>query len=336
MKKIILLHYVLFVATHVVLTAQVIDSSPTGYQNVLPVLGGGIQMKIDTVTPLNELIERFNDKWDFIETGKAYWIGYTNDMYSIAYHKEDAIPALIDYVHTTKNENGKIGAIYTLHLIGIESKIIGRNEEKFINVNARKALLYLLNDKDCARCAAHLLMRDPWKSDIPYLMEALEHQSDENAAWAIIRALVRYDIQDIPIRWKMPDNFKPIEIELDENYADDSVNFDSTILRFDSRIKKALKTFQNQYPDEIKVEEELYDKMIANPRLGYGNDKINDKITIDEFVKTLINCNEDGFEYWIVFPQGGKIQYFIQDDETIWFCSIHTAKAILNDWWRNR
>jgi hypothetical protein len=110
-KPIILIILALLVKTN--LNAQLVDRAPTGEKNRLPVEGGGITMKIDSLTPLPELINKLNGSWEFIETGKAYWIGYTNDMFSIASHGDEAVPALANFFKTTKNKSGKIGAIYS-------------------------------------------------------------------------------------------------------------------------------------------------------------------------------------------------------------------------------
>src|SRR5687768_14009231 len=81
--------------------AQVTDVAPSGTQNLLPVEGGSIRMKIDSITPLKDLISQLNQEWQLLETGKGYWIGYTNDMFSIAAHGDSAVAALSDFCKTT-------------------------------------------------------------------------------------------------------------------------------------------------------------------------------------------------------------------------------------------
>ncbi|HTO15819.1 MAG TPA: hypothetical protein VLZ83_08610 [Edaphocola sp.] len=84
---------------------QVFDVAPTVKHNILSVEGGGIQVETESLTPLNKLIERLNDNWNFVQTGKAYWIGYTEDMFSIASKGDLAIPALTDFFMNTKSRN---------------------------------------------------------------------------------------------------------------------------------------------------------------------------------------------------------------------------------------
>jgi len=84
-------------------------------------------------------------------TGKAYWIGYTDDMYSIAAHNDAAIPPLLELIEQTKNPKAAYGAVLTIHLIGIERTVKGRFYEEFKNKKARAALL--------SRSASSLLPR---------------------------------------------------------------------------------------------------------------------------------------------------------------------------------
>ena len=101
----------------------ILDVAPTGRQNYLAVEGGGIKINVDTISKLDDLINKTDGKWKFIETGKAYWIGYTTDMFSIASRKSSAIKPLLKFIDTTKNFHGRLGAVYSLHLIGIDSEI---------------------------------------------------------------------------------------------------------------------------------------------------------------------------------------------------------------------
>lgn len=70
-----------------------------------------MQVPIDTVTALETLISRLNANWQFVETGKMYWIGYTDDMYSIAQRREAAIEPLLAFVRTSANDQGKWGQL---------------------------------------------------------------------------------------------------------------------------------------------------------------------------------------------------------------------------------
>src|SRR4051812_30158609 len=98
-------------------TCQLVDRAPSGRQNYLAVEGGGRYVSVDAAIPLDTLLARLSESWQFVETGKMYWIGYTQDMFSIAARGDVAIEPLFHLAEQSTNENAKIGAVYTLHLI---------------------------------------------------------------------------------------------------------------------------------------------------------------------------------------------------------------------------
>ncbi|MBN8675302.1 MAG: hypothetical protein J0L56_14315 [Chitinophagales bacterium] len=304
------------------LFGQVLDVAPTGRQNILPVEGGGITMKIDSTTPLYKLIERLNGNWHFLETGKGYWIGYTEDMFSIAARGNVSIQALTDFFMTTQNRKGKIGAIYTLHLIGIDRQIVGRFYEKFINPAARAALLKLLSQPEFTYPIMELLMRDPWKSDIPYFFEILQSGSNEETCWPIINSLARYKI-DLPITSNLADSLQNLSIRLKvENENILEPDFD-----FNGQIKEALKKFRSQYPEKINVDENLFGDDLSK----YYKTKLSSNLSISNFLSSLGIERNNPFSYSDI---GCKIQYFV-DNGKLNFCTISTARQRLINWWNN-
>jgi len=167
-------------------------------------MGGGRVVRFDTITPLPELIKKLEKQWDFNETFKAYWIGYTDDMYSIAWYKDKAIERLTDFIDTSRSLHAREGALYTLHLIGINFRVVGRFDEDFENQNARNALLRYLDDKELNETVALLIKRDPWLSDIPKLMAYL---SVENRDYSkVLTALQRYNIEGKPLEQNVTDD----------------------------------------------------------------------------------------------------------------------------------
>jgi hypothetical protein len=180
----------------------------------LPQEGGGKTVIIDTITPLKSLIERLNKKWEFEFTGKGYWIGYTDDMFSIAAYKDSAIKQLLDFFDSTANLKGRIGVIYTLHLIGINCSIAGRFFEKFTNTHARDALLLLAQRKEYTSQVIQLLARDPWQTDLPVLVELLK-KTTENAI--LNNALFRYIKEGVPFRENLPGTIDSMNILLHDS-----------------------------------------------------------------------------------------------------------------------
>ncbi|MGZ4055472.1 MAG: hypothetical protein ACXVPU_05560 [Bacteroidia bacterium] len=159
---------------------------------------------------LDSLIKQLDGKWELKETGKAYWIGYTDLMYKIASRKDTAIDRLVVYINSTKNDHGKIGGVLCLHLIGIDSKVIGRFQEEFKNKKAREALLNLVSQKEINPLVISLLARDPWPSDLPVLKQALESGTNKT----LVNALFRYFKKDMPFRDSIPENTESINIVL--------------------------------------------------------------------------------------------------------------------------
>ncbi len=165
-------------------------------------------------TELDSLIRQFDNKWELEETGKSYWIGYTALMYKIALKKDTAIDRLVKYINCTENLEGKFGALFCLHLIGIDSKIAGRFHENFINSKARKALLSLVFQKDLTSQIVFLLARDPWPSDLPTLIKLLKKGSNRN----LVNALFRYTNDETPFRQNISSTIDTFNV-LFKNYS---------------------------------------------------------------------------------------------------------------------
>jgi len=176
---------------------QTIDSASYGNENFRAVMGGGERVNHDTKTPLIKLIQKLEEPWELVPTFKAYWIGYTDNMYSIADYKNEAIPFLVKFIDTATNNKARIGGLYALHLIGIDEKVEGRFSENFVRKNARVAIIRYLNDRSLNETVIFLLMRDPWLSDIPQLMDYLS-QHNKNYS-KVLSALQRYDFGNKPV-----------------------------------------------------------------------------------------------------------------------------------------
>jgi hypothetical protein len=175
--------------------------------------GGGSIVTIDSITPLSVLIERLKYPLQFVETGKMYWIGYPNLMFSIAYHKDKAIQPLVDFINRVHSIEAKENALYTLHLIGLESSTGGRFSEEFKNPKARKAILQFMNHYALHRTVVHLLMRDPWRMDISYYMEYLSKPNKDYSK--VLHALNWfYLLKNRPLCQQIPAYLRKINIRV--------------------------------------------------------------------------------------------------------------------------
>jgi hypothetical protein len=206
---------------------QVVDVSSNGRRNVRAIEGGGELVKLDKITPLDSLVNRLDGRWDLVETGKAYWIGYTDDMYSIADYKDKAIQPLLDLYTRSTSGYTRTGVIFTLHLIGIESEIAGRFYERFKNKNARNALLKLCDDTTQLGLILALLGRDPWKTDLLRLAELLNKYTNKD----LVNALFRYTPHDFPFRNDFPLSLDRIEVLFEDTGSKTKIGELSTIYR---------------------------------------------------------------------------------------------------------
>jgi hypothetical protein len=212
----------------------VLDLPPRSRQNERAVTGGKQKVDVDTNAPLSVLIERLEGDWQEVMTGKAYWFGYTKDMYSIAARADGAIAPLLSFAKNAPSPHAKYGAILTLHLIGIDRRITGRFSEEFKNPRARNALLDCLADDSLRDDAMLMLIRDPWPSDIPRLMRVMRNSHSD--CWTIVNGIFRYKLKGIPFRQTVPGQVanKPINFMRPENIEPDQFFWD--ILRSMKRV----------------------------------------------------------------------------------------------------
>ena len=288
------------------------DATSSAQQNYLVVEGGGLAVRIDTTISLDSLINRLAKPWQFAETGKANWIGYTEDMYSIAARGVRAIQPLVNVLQDSTHSYARYGAIYCLHLIGINSTIIGRFSEKFVKVEARNALLQFLDDPFLQEDIMRLLIRDPWPSDIPHIIATMKNCAAD--CWSLVNGLTRYKIERFPLRQQLPDALKAISINV--TIADDF----SPQLNFDRQIKEALDSFRNLNLQTIHIEDNLF----KNTLVGDFASHLWHPVTIENFFAQLDLDKYSGL--------GSRIQYYVKG-ENLFIISSETARRHVIDWW---
>jgi len=295
--------------------AQIIDIPSNGQQNYRAVEGGSEKVGIDTKTPLPILIKKLEKPWRLDETGKMYWIGYTDDMYSIAAHNQEAITPLLNLADTTKNIQAKYGVVYTLHLIGINRKIVGRFSENFIDKKARIALLSLLTDKDVGETVMELLLRDPWQSDVPNLFKNIY---EAPSAWYIVSALGHYNLTDYPLNGPVPENIQNLTYDL------------GNAKNLNEQLYNAIYSIKQSLTPLIDVDDQIftYKSLWGNDQFGldgiyYGSNKN----TIAKLLHSITSI-----EYGIV---GSKINYFVKDNK-LYLCSPEKSREVILKWWNGR
>ena len=227
---------------------------------------------------IDNLIKKFDTNWQLEETGKGYWIGYTDEMYAIATLKDSAITKLVNYINSTENLHSKMGAVYCLHLIGIDSKIAGRFIEKFTNSKAREALLNLASQKELTSLVVSLLARDPWPSDLPILCQVLKKSTNKT----LINALFRYSKKDMPFREDISSNTNTINVVLCDSSGSHAIGKIITVYKEDA----------NEQPIKISKKD---NGLISGDAITFnGSDQYTNKINL---------LNHEG----TIFIQSGEV-----------------------------
>lgn len=309
-------------------TAATIEPLPKGKYAHRPTEGSGMEVPIDTVTAVDTLIYRLNGKWEFVETGKAYYIGYTDDMYSIAAHGEAAIEPLMQFMNTVATPQGKYGVVCTLHLIGINSIVAGRFYEEFTSKKARQALLSLLSYSELAPSIIRLLMRDPWQSDVPAYFDLLAKPSENS--WVLVNAMKLQKLPGLPLQQKqiIPKKIGETTFpyprvnrrtRVEEKQAIDEGKLGSD----DEQILGILKFIKDMKRPDIQVEDALFH---TNAFWGRWSTEFGCK-----------NCIGVGGEVLSVATfldntEESRIQYYLNENG-LTICTSESARQIITEWW---
>lgn len=295
------------------------QASSTSYR--LATEGGGRNIIVDTVTPTIDLIKMLEQPWSFKNTGKAYYIGFTELMFSIAHKGDLVVDTLIDYYKTTPSDRAKQGIIYTLYLIGIERETGSRLNEPFKNKKARKALLSLLRYSSNNATIARLLMRDPWLSDIPELIDYLNIEKNTEYTWPIVKALIRYNAPGFCVGQSIK-AYKQFYINLGlvsmKNFYLDN--------EFIPQIKTLLNLFEDKYPEFVCVEPTLFQYSI------HRDNRIITKDSLSLIELSMYHNTGLGDYFSSYFALGSDFVHYVEGN-TIHFCRIETAQKRIVDWW---
>lgn len=324
-KTIILLSILSYTLSFSQTNRSIVDGESYSSKNYKLFEGGSEKVKIDSTTNVNELILRLEDKWEFEFTGKGYLIGYTNLMFSIANHGEKTLDSLIKLYTQTKTKDGKWGALYTIYLIGIESKSAYSFKEDFKSTKARKALLFLLENETTAKYQKEivkLLLRNPWEIDLEILFKKIEENKFES--WFLINALFRYGLESIPFNQEIPE---PIASEkyLYEKPASYYVKNDPFLSSF---YKDYLKHLTTKFPNIIVIEESVFD----NNLYGYpGSTNCGMEFYNSFILKSMVNLTH--VISYANIAIDNEVQYYVED-EVIFVIDYESAKLRWLSWYR--
>lgn len=295
----------------------------------IPIEGGVIRMQIDSIAPLNHLVESLEYDSDLYETGKGYWIGYNDLMFSIAIHSDGAIQSLLNFIKNSTDIETKSAACYTLHLIGIKCKVVDRYREEFHNKNAREALLSLLDDDELQPLVMELLIRDPWTSDIPVLMNTMNKSSTD--CWAISNGLLLYGLEeDIPFELHVPDSIKKLDVKIpDIKGGYTKQEFINTVfakmkdIHSDALfIEDTFLSYNFRYDPVYLGDIWRWDDGLERKNINILGDR--SKISVGELVEHVS---------WMGYCDLGNNYLYTMKDRKLHIMSPKTTKSIWLDWW---
>ncbi len=290
-----------------------------------PQEGGGFFVRIDSVTPLNTLIARLERDWQFVHTYKAYWIGYTEDMWSIAARKDAAVQALVDFCERSSNLHARVGVIYTLHLIGINSIIDGRADERFVNERARSALLYLLKYDDLQPTIVGLLTRDPNWMDVPEVFTAMERSKSD--CWSLNNYLSQYPI-GLPIAQPIPKCFKQ-EVSMPEFGGAKAESERDEWISVRLNIDTVLAKIYHAKWQNIAIDTALLAGNFTGHSLAICSVHFKPMKPMTLYIRDFLEEVTDvGFMKF-----GSRLQYYLEGNK-LHICTQMTAKQRLIDYWR--
>jgi hypothetical protein len=285
---------------------------------------------IDKTTPFDSLIKRLEKPWDWVETLAGYWIGYTDDMFSIASYGNQAIDPLMKFISNTNSQTGKIGALYTIHLIGINSTVVGRDHEEFKDTLARTTLLSYIEDPRLYSTSLDLLRRDPWLSDLQTYMRFLKHPTHNYSKLLLV--LKRYRLKNIPFWQDLPieinnkeipvyhygEFYNPISIMISLKLAfPKNVVIDQEII--DSPSYKVTINFLKKHGIEINLSQ-----LKVNTNLEVTNIKVNNLLA------DFTNASYEGdLDY------ASSQYYYSVVKDTLYFYGPSKTRELLIHWWSN-
>lgn len=269
---------------------------------------------------LQALISSFEGQWEFEEMDHGD-IGYTETMYSIAAWRDSALQPLTEFIGKTKCLKAKVGALYSLYLIGVKSYVDSiAPHNKFTDVNSRSAILKLLVSEDSLNYwIADVLKRNPIYNDIGWLMTALETEKGEK--WPIVNLLTIYELPGFPIHQKIAKEIADIEILIPKlPFEEIEKQTHLALLEIANLKQKPIEV------DDVLLHQKQNKYVIRSFKVQRADlNKEKFKLKVGDFVENM--CTVDRFNC------GNNLQYFVKDGR-LYFCSISTAKNRILKWWQ--
>jgi hypothetical protein len=236
----------------------------------------------------------------------------------------------LHFIETTNDHYAKTGAVYALHLIGINRKVAGRLNEDFVKKNAREALLYLLKYNDLRKTIMELLIRDPWLSDVPKLFLLLDNEKSSPGPY--VNGLLHYRVKEIPLNKAIPEDIGALMVNFPTLYPDMRA-FDFGVEPESQIILHLIAALNNS---KVKVDSMLFGHKLWGSSYSPIEGKLVNyewRITIGDFLRKIAIPNDSVLGFGLDYGVLGNAVYYYQNKGKLTICSAATAKTVLLDWW---
>jgi hypothetical protein len=172
----------------------------------------------------------------------------------------------------------------------------------------------------------HLLMRDPWQSDIPVLLSTLRQPSEAN--WEIVNALKFHYIPGLPIRQPIPDEIAEIDFAypraksqtFQERIAAETRN---EMNAYDAQVFGVLRAIRTMNKPGIQVEDSL---LLERRFWGRSATEFGCKNCIGVGGKRLM------LKTFLETMAESRVQYFVAAN-TVVICTSNQARQRILTWW---
>jgi hypothetical protein len=160
-----------------------------------------------------------------------------------------------------------------------------------------------------------LLIRDPWPSDVPSLMEIAMKSKDD--AWPIANALHRYGLRGVPLMQPLPDDLAQRKVPLNGLPDWQSKDYIPALL-------KGLKTIAG---DRVSIEEGLLAEDLRGP---VQRSLIQTSYSFSHGLQEAVGIPMD--PHAGCMDLGNRVQYFVEQGQ-VYICSSRTAMQRWLVWW---
>ncbi len=232
---------------------------------------------------------------------------YTEAMRRLASFDSQALPMLVREVDNEMNSReSRLAAVQAIHLIGIQGIVHVGAVENFRNKESRDCLLGFLKYKDLRLEVLRMLVRDPWRSDVPALLHVLATEEKQEDFWGVVKALQRYDIASRPVHQPIPADFPHVSTRF---------SFKSTEEYFD----KAFRALRNAATDRLRILD-LTDPLFGLERVSQGFRNCSIRSLLEDLTGSRFA------------RLGNRLEYYVDENGIVVICDCGVARSRWMQW----